>query len=42
MRQWGNVRDSGGNVRNSREIEHDLGNLRVKIVVHNFICIGYL
>ena len=34
-RQWGNISDSGGYVRNSGEIEHGLGNLRVEIVIHN-------
>ena len=31
----GNVRNSGGYVRNSREIEYGLGNLRVGIAIHN-------
>ena len=31
LRQWGNVCNSGGNVRNSGEIECGLGNLRVEI-----------
>ena len=31
----GNVRNSGGNVCNSGEIEYVLGNLRVEIVIHN-------
>ena len=34
---WGNVRNSGGNVRNSLEIEHGLGNLRVE-----YLCIDYV
>ena len=36
-RQWRNVCDSGGNVRNSGEIEYALRNLRLEIVIHNFV-----
>ena len=32
----GNVRDSGGDVCNSGEIEYGLGHLRVQIVIHNY------
>ena len=32
--QWGNVRNSGGNFRNSGEIEYDLGNLIVEMAIH--------
>ena len=32
---WVNVHNSGGNVRNSGEIEYSLENLRVEIVIHN-------
>ena len=30
----GSVRDSGGNVRNSEEIEYALRNLRLEIFIH--------
>ena len=36
LQQWGNVRDSGGNVCNSGEIEYALRNLKLEIVIHNF------
>ena len=31
------VRDSGGNVYNSGEIEYALKNLKLEIVIHNFV-----
>ena len=36
VRNSGNVRDSGGNVRNSGEIEYAPKDLRLEIVIHNF------
>ena len=34
LRQWGNVRNSGGNVCNSGEFEYALRNVRLEIVTH--------
>ena len=35
--KWGNVRNSGGNVCNSGEMEYGLENLRGEIVIHNTV-----
>ena len=37
MRQWGKCLRQWRNVRNSGEIEYALRNLRLEIVIHNFV-----